>query len=303
MCKLTGIFFCNFTNKENKMNKIRAPFPWFGGKGNPRIKNAVLNALPPHTKYIEPFGGGASILMAKPPCEVETYNDVNRGVVSFFRVIASKEYFGPFMARVREMPYSRELYEECLRTWPAIHDPVEQAARWYFVAQQSFGGLFGNAWGTGVSTSPTGRWKASFDNLPRVHERMSRVQIECCDWRDCLSRFSGTGYLAYCDPPYVAGARKAGGYEHELKNSDHEELIATLMTYDGAVVLSGYDSPIYAPLAQNGWDKIEIEVCCSAAGRTRNSGLQGEGNVKAKQRRTEVIWRNPEAMKRIENRK
>ena len=281
------------------MNKIRAPFPWFGGKGNPRIKNAVLNALPPHTKYIEPFGGRASILMAKPPCEVETYNDVNRGVVSFFRVIASKEYFGPFMARVREMPYSRELYEECLRTWPAIHEPVEQAARWYYVAQQSFGGLFGNAWGTGVSTSPTGRWKASFDNLPRVHERMSQVQIECCDWRDCLSRFSGTGYLAYCDPPYVAGARKAGGYEHELKNSDHEELIATLMAYDGAVVLSGYDSHIYAPLTKNGWDKLEIEVCCSAAGRTRNSGLQGEGNVKAKQRRTEVIWRNPEAMKRI----
>ena len=118
-----------------------------------------------------------------------------------------------------------------------------------------------------------------------------------------MSRFSGPGYLAYCDPPYVAGARKAGGYEHELKNSDHEELIATLMTYDGAVVLSGYDSPIYAPLTQNGWDKVEIEVCCSAAGRTRNSGLQGEGNVKEKQRRTEVIWRNPEAMKRIENRK
>lgn len=47
------------------MSKIRAPFPWFGGKGNPKIKNAVLAALPPHTRYIEPFGGGASILMAK----------------------------------------------------------------------------------------------------------------------------------------------------------------------------------------------------------------------------------------------
>ena len=127
------------------MSTIRAPFPWFGGKGNPKIKNAILAALPPHTRYIEPFGGGASILMAKEPVEVETYNDVNRGVVSFFRVIANREYFGPFMARVREMPYSRELYEECLRTWPAIHDPVEQAARWYYAAQQSFGGLFGNA--------------------------------------------------------------------------------------------------------------------------------------------------------------
>ena len=93
-------------------SKIRSPFPWFGGKGNPRIKSALLAALPPHSGYVEPFGGGASILIAKAPAQVEVYNDVNRGIVSFFRVIASREYFGPFMARVREMPYSRELYEE-----------------------------------------------------------------------------------------------------------------------------------------------------------------------------------------------
>lgn len=128
---------------------------------------------------------------------------------------------------------------------------------------------------------------------------MQSVQIECCDWRDCLKRFSGPGYLAYCDPPYVPGARKAGGYEHELRNEDHEELIRTLMSYDGAVVLSGYDSGLYAPLAEAGWDKLEVEVCCSAAGRTRYSTLRGEGQVKAKQKRVECIWRNPEAMRRI----
>ena len=71
------------------------------------------------------------------------------------------------------------------------------------------------------------------------------------------------------------------------------------MQYDGAVVLSGYNSPLYAPLAAAGWDKIEVEVVCSAAGRTRASGLQGKGNVKAKQRRVECIWRNPEALRRI----
>lgn len=280
-------------------HNIRAPFPWFGGKGNPKIKSAVLTALPPHEHYVEPFGGGASILIAKEPCKVEVYNDVNRGVVNFFRIIASGEYFGAFMARVRELPWSRELYEEFLRTWPAIHDPVEQAVRWYFVAQQSFGGMFGSSWGTGVTTTPVWKWISSFDNLPKVHDRIRKVQIECCDWRDCLKRFSGPGWLAYCDPPYVAGTRKAGGYEHELKNSDHAELIETLMRYDGAVVLSGYDSPVYAPLAAAGWDLLTVEVCCSAAGRTRTSGLLGEGNVKAKQRRTECLWRNPEAMRRI----
>lgn len=132
-----------------------------------------------------------------------------------------------------------------------------------------------------------------------MDQRMQRVQIECCDWRDVLKRFAGPDWLAYCDPPYVLGARKAGGYQHELRDSDHEDLIQTLLRYDGAVVLSGYNSPIYAPLADAGWDKIEIEVVCSAAGRTRVSGLQGAGNAKAKQRRVECLWRNPEALRRI----
>jgi len=64
-------------------------------------------------------------------------------------------------------------------------------------------------------------WKSSFELLERVHQRMQQVQIECADWRDCLKRFSGKGWLAYCDLPYVMGARKAGGYAHELKDSDH----------------------------------------------------------------------------------
>lgn len=287
------------------ISKIRAPFPWFGGKGNPKIKSAILELLPPHEFYVEPFGGGGSILIAKDSSRVEVYNDVNRGVVNFFRVIADVEYFGKFMARAALLPVSRELYEEFGRTWMGIHDPVEQAVRWYYIAQQSFGGMFGSSWGTTVTTSSRGmsettsKWRASFENLPKVHDRMQQVQIECADWRDVLKRFSGSGWLAYCDPPYVAGTRKAGGYEHELKDSDRTALIAALLEYDGAVVLSGYNSPLYEPLAKAGWDRHEVEVVCSAAGRTRSSGLQGVGKCKEKQKRIECIWRNPEAIARL----
>ena len=285
-------------------NAIRAPFPWFGGKGGHRIREAVLRALVPHKRYLEPFGGGASILLAKQPAEVEVYNDVNRGLVNFFRVISDVDLFGKFMARAALLPVSRELYEEYARTWPGIHDPLEQAVRWYYIARQSFGGMFGKSFGTGVNStscgmsSRTAQWISSFDNLPLVHQRMQRVQIECCDWRDVLKRFSGPDWLAYCDPPYVLGARKAGGYEHELHDRDHEELVRTLLTYDGAVVLSGYDNALYAPLREAGWEMQTVDVVCCAAGRTRASGLQGAGHVKEKQRRVECIWRNPEALRR-----
>lgn len=290
-----------------RKEKIRCPFPWFGGKGHPKLQKAILASLPPHKFYVEPFGGGASILLAKTPAEVEVYNDVNRGVVNFFRVISDSDYFGKFMSRAVMLPWSRELYEEFSRTWPAIHDPVEQAVRWYFVARQSFSGIFGESWRTSVSTGnrmaqTTSSWRSSFENLPIVHDRLQQVQIECSDWRDILSRFSGPGYLAYCDPPYVPGTRKSGGYEHELRDSDHIELIETLMEYDGAVVLSGYHSDLYLPLEKAGWDCTEVDVVCSAAGMTRRSGLKGPGKLLENQRRTECIWRNPEAMRRIRER-
>jgi len=153
--------------------------------------------------------------------------------------------------------------------------------------------------GTSVNTTSRGmasqvsRFMSSIDKLQDIHERMRRVQIECADWRVVLDRYSGPGWLAYCDPPYVAGARRAGGYEHELTDQDHRELVDRLMAYDGAVVLSGYRSAIYAPLEAAGWEAREIPVVCSAAGRTRASGLQGRGSAKTRQARTEVIWIKP----------
>lgn len=113
-------------------------FPWFGGKSSPKIHKALIALMPPHTHYVEPFGGGASILLDKEPARVEVYNDVNRGLVNFFRVVADADYFARFLARVSMLPVSRVLYEEHARTWAGIGEPVEQAVRWYYVARQSF---------------------------------------------------------------------------------------------------------------------------------------------------------------------
>jgi len=293
----------NFHSKVSIMSLTA--FPWFGGKAAPKIHKALISLMPPHTRYVEPFGGGASILLDKEPSEVEVYNDVNRGLVNFFRVVADTEYFAKFLSRVSMLPVSRVLYEEHARTWAGINEPIEQAVRWYYVARQSFGGVFEKSWASTVDASTRGMaqtaaaWQSALEALPKIHKRMQRVQIECSDWPVILDRYSGPGWLAYCDPPYVLGTRRAGGYAHELQDSDHHKLIQALMRYNGAIMLSGYNSTLYAPLKEAGWDMQEIEVVCSAAGSTRASGLKGDGSRKERQRRIECVWRNQEAMRRI----
>ena len=80
---------------------------------------------------------------------------------------------------------------------------------------------------------------------------------------------------------------------------DHEELVNILLDLKGMAVLSGYNHPIYKPLEDNGWTKHEYKVSCSVAGRTRQTGILGKGAATKMQPRTEVIWRNPAAVKQM----
>jgi hypothetical protein len=82
-----------------------------------------------------------------------------------------------------------------------------------------------------------------------------------------------------------------------MSDEQHAALVATLLECRGAVVLSGYAHPIYAPLEKRGWQRKDFRTSCSAAGRVRGSGLQGKGAALRKVPRIESVWRNPAAVR------
>lgn len=271
---------------------MRSPIIWFGGKG--RMSAKLLKLLPNHKTYVEAFGGGASLLFAKPPSPVEVYNDINQALYDFFTVLSKEESFQKFYRRVAALPYSRKLYYDYRDTWQDETDIIEKTAKWFVVAQQSFGGLFGRGWGFDVTTSnrnmssSVSDWLSCLESLPQVHARLQRVQIECRDWRKILDTYDTQDTLFYLDPPYVRETRSDGGYEHELTDDDHRELVQRILELEGNVMLSGYDHEIYAPLAN--WEKHVFQTACHAAGRTRYTKILGDGSAIKMQPRTEVVW-------------
>jgi len=282
------------------MARLRSPIWWFGGKGNMVGKILPVLTKYPHKRYVEPFGGGASILIAKPPVEVEIYNDLDSGLVNFFKVLADEKQFQRFYRRVALLPYSRELHKECLNTWQDTDDPVEKAARWFIIARQSFGGQWGGGWGSVVTSSRSrgmidtcAAWLSAIEHLPQVHARLQRVQIEHADFRDILRRYDTPETLFYCDPPYVEGTRKAGKYSIEMTNDDHRDFVQLLLNLQGHAVVSGYAHEIYQPLEDAGWERIDFETACHAVGRTRATGILGKGVAKRMQPRVETLWCSP----------
>lgn len=279
---------------------VQSALNWFGGKQ--KLAAWIVSKLPPHEVYVEPFGGAASVLLAKPPSTLEVYNDIDGDLVHFWRVVRDESLYPRLVRRLELTPYSRAEYVDCRDHWAETDDPVERAARWFVAVSQGFSGQHPKAhpkkgWAHQVRArcgAGAESWLARVARLPEIHARLRMVQIECLDWREIFDRYDGPATCFYCDPPYVQATRRDGRYPHEMSDDDHRELVERLRSIQGTAVLSGYPNDIYRPLEDDGWHVWDRDIACSAAGHTRQSGIIGEGASWAKgQRRLERLWIGP----------
>lgn len=272
--------------------KLKSPIQWFGGKQS--MVSKLLPLFPEHHTYVEPFGGAGSLLLAKQPSPVEVYNDLDSDLVNFFRVVRDRDGLFPQLYNVACLsPYSREEYNFCREHLNDDPCPVERARRFFVLARYGFGGLIGNSFGICVTASSRGKvaqassFQSALCMLPLIADRLMDILIEQRDFRDVLSTYMTEQTFAYLDPPYVPSTRKSGKYRCEMTLADHADLVEILRNFKGKAMLSGYPNELYDSL---GWNRKEWEVCCSAVGRTRNSGLQGTGALRQEHKRVVCVW-------------
>jgi len=187
---------------------MNSPITWYGGKFAQRAWILRHLAGVPHTTYVEPFCGAASVFFGKEPAPTEVLNDLNAGLYEFFSVLADERLFQKFRRVVEALPYSRRMFTEFKQTQFTERDMVSRAARWFYVTRQSIS-AGRRDWGYNVASdkSQTSSWKNTIDGLPQVHDRLRRAQIEYGDACDCIVRYDREGTLFYCDPPYVLETR------------------------------------------------------------------------------------------------
>jgi DNA adenine methylase len=274
--------------------KLRGPLRWYGGKC--RLSSKLLPFIPDHQTYVEVFAGGAALFFAKDTSPVEVMNDLDSGIVNFYRVLRDPEKFKKFQFLVSLTPFSRAEHACCKASWANCEDDVERAHRWFVVNRMCYGGIFDSGFGksvtagrNGMSTNVAG-YLSTIDRLPQIAARLLKVQIENLNFREIIKGYDRPETFFYLDPPYVLSTRKGKAYRHEMTDQDHVELVELLLNIKGKAVLSGYRSPIYEPLESAGWMTHDFKATCTVANQTiKSKDFDREFELNDRER-VETVW-------------
>jgi DNA adenine methylase len=283
---------------------LNPPLKWHGGKHY--LARRIIDLMPPHLHYVEPFFGGGQVFFARDPADPrlwwpqlssdgrpvrgvsEVINDLDGDLMNFYRVLRDEDLSSRLRHRLELTLFSEAEWRmagELLASETA--DCVERAAALFILIRQSRQALRQD-FVTPVRTRLRGgrqdhvnAWWAAVDGLEDAHRRLKDVLVLCRPALDVIRQEDGAGTLFYLDPPYVPGTRTArkAYREVEMTEQQHRELLDTLRQIQGKAMLSGYPSALYdSKLA--GWRRHPFDLPNNAA-----SG-------KTKDRETEVVWTN-----------
>lgn len=263
------------------MTPLAPPLPYFGGKQ--QLAPWIVEHLPAHEHYVEPYAGSLAVLLAKPASPMETANDLDHDLVVFWRVLREQP---DELARLCWFtPHSRaEQGQANVREQPADLPDLERARRVWVQLTQGRGGVRSNTgwrhYAKPVGSTSMPQYLAGYvARMAPAVDRLRGVSLEC---RPALEVIADYGrhpeVLLFVDPPYLGSTRSSGGYRYEMKTeTEHRELAAALHTCKASVVLSGYGSHLYDELYR-GWHT------------TARSTMTGQGGTR--QDRVERLWSN-----------
>jgi len=209
-------------HQVSKRPKLVAPFQWFGGKRV--IAAQVWKRLGNPHRYIEPFAGGAAVLLARPKSDRakgnEVINDMDAFLTNFWRsVSADPEKVAYWVDRpvneIDSMAWHRWLcamprkkdFAEHMRHDPKYHDP-QIAGLWCWGLSSWIGSGWcsgkyygrgsekndGSAMKDGAAKLPSvrlgginGKSGTTIERLLALQERLRYVIVCCGDWKRCMT--------------------------------------------------------------------------------------------------------------------
>ena len=187
--------------------------------------NKLIPFIPRHFRYVEVFGVHRTLLFNKKTSPIEIFNDTHGGLCHFYRMMRDEESFDKLSELIFEAPTMLVNPTK----WYVEKDDIKKAYAWYLMQR-----------------GPA----ATLGNLPGVHSRLLRTQVEHVDFRKCFEIYDGDDAFFFCDPPPVQDT--PAKFISEMDADGAVSLIELLCNMKGNGMLYTQES-CYDAMVDFGW--------------------------------------------------
>ncbi len=242
---------------------MKGVIPYFGGKS--RLAKTIIDKIPEHTCYVEVFAGGASVFFAKEPSKAEILNDLDKDLVTLYRVI--KHHPEELYKQYKFSLVSRSEFDREQQVNPDTLTDVQRAARYLYLQKNAFGGhITGQTFGMSTTGKPRLNLLTLESTIEDAWQRMIHVVIECKDFRDLITRYDRPHSFFFLDPPYW----NIPGYKYDFAEQDFYDLRDILKNIKGKFLMTINDTPQVRGIFKDFWiEEVTLKYSCSASKASR----------------------------------
>lgn len=184
---------------------MKTPITYYGGKQ--QLANVIIDMIPKHRIYCEPFFGGGAVFFAKRPSFLEVINDKNDLLITFYKQCIDN--FNELQHRIQSTLCSESEFNKAKRIYnnPKHQRKIDIAWSVWVCTNMAMMGTPRGVWkrcnGTGGShtgvTIDNDRKKFTAD----IKTRLQHIQISCHEALDVIKERDTQDTFFYLDPPYL----------------------------------------------------------------------------------------------------
>ena len=258
-------------------DKTIVPITYYGGKAT--HLPFILPLLKPNKKFIEAFCGSSVVSLNHERSEIEIINDIDNRISNFFEILRENKMNDELLDDISLTIYSQEDFEKAKEI---CNIPIEEARRFYILANQSFmsgqkswqytPNVVRNSMSQNIS-----RWLGRYPLVERTVHRVKMMQILNIDGIRLIKKSACKNTTVYADPPYPKEVRTTNNvYQHEMTDEEHVIFLEVITKSPADVVISSYENSLYDEYLRD-WYKV----------LDKKKKLAGHGSV-----RQETIYMN-----------
>lgn len=211
-----------------KLGESLKVLKWPGTKWS--IADKIVEIMPKHNIYLEPFFGSGAVFFSKTPCNTEIINDLDGEVINLFKCI--RDNAEELAKLIYFTPYSREEYK---KSYDRSGTGIERARQFLIRSNMARAGMqyYSSSWrhagpvlGATCKQRVTGDWNRIPEKVLEAAIRLKDAEIENTNAFDLIKKYSRKDCLIYVDPPYLLSTRRQRYYNIEMtEDEEHRELL------------------------------------------------------------------------------